>query len=207
MAISQNQPRMRLPSLTQDPRAEQLRAWLTATRELAAGVLACGYETPQAAPKRLHPKSPAWRIRQILARPLQADERQDLEVVVDVADRWLELLANGPDGTTVALLSQAMHREQAMGRSQAALLFRVVELDQGDARRSRNGNLALQAGSQAKRCKATLQQLEQEAERLLKRNPEMKSKVLYERVASKFDLSASRVRHRLQSSPSRPTRK
>lgn len=181
-------------------RVEQLRAWLTATRELAAAVLARGYADPQPAPRRLRPNSPAWRTLQNLMRPLESDERQDLELVVAVADDWLGRL-KAPDESTVALLSQAMDLAQAMIGSQNALHDRVAAPDREDARRGREHNSRFQATGRAKRRKATPQQLEQAAARELTASPHLPWPEVCRRVARRFGYeSDSRVRHILKDS-------
>lgn len=198
-------------------RREQIRAWLTETRQLAAAVLADGWERPRERPAHVHPQSPAWRGVLSRMRPLQSHERSDFETTLAVADDWLAKLEHA-DENTVGVLWQAMTLSHATSRADGALLFRLLAPDQDDATAKRRalaeligrGREGLKARWGPSGRKVSRKQVEQAARdelaalRARKLVPAW-SKVC-DSVGQRFGISGRRVRELLKDSRVRPRR-
>lgn len=173
-------------------------------RDLAGAALELdAYGPPADAPRRLHPKSPAWRSFQAQARRLRPYERQDLQTIVSVCDEWLA----SDDGAARVTVTQAMEFAQAFARVHSALLSRVWEPDKQDAatlrQRERGARQGGRKGAEAVR-KVTVAQAEEVVRGVQTERPELSWSRTCSEAAKQLKVSASRVRHLLPKSPLRP---
>jgi hypothetical protein len=181
--------------------ARTIRAWLEHTRDLTQRVLNLGaYDETRDGPKRLDPKSPAWRTKLALAAPLNGHERGDLELIVRLTDELLSRLDAHDDGT-VTTLSLTLDLVQAEARAHGALIYRVHAADLEDGRRWQKQDMRLlrwsRIGGREKRKAeaATLESVARECRRLYPRASW--SWVCTRKIAPRVNLSPSRVRHLL----------
>jgi hypothetical protein len=176
-----------------------IRAWLEHTRESAQRVLNLGaYDQTRDGPKRLDPKSPAWRTKVALAAPLKEHERGDLELVVRLTDELLSRLDARDDGT-VTTLSLTLDLVRVQARSYGALIYRMHAADLEDGRRWQKQDMRLLrwsriGGLERRKVEAaTLESVARECRRLYPRASW--SWICTRKIAPRVNLSPSRVRH------------
>ena len=180
--------------------ARAIRAWLEDLSKSAQRLLQLGaYDSVKNGPKRLDPKSAAWRQKLALAQPLKEHERGDLTLVVRLTSELLSRI-DADDVERVTVLSLALDLVQAEARSHGELIYRLHAADLEDGRRWQSQDMRLLRLSRIggrERQKVERATLESVAREYRRQYPRASWSWICTKIARRVQLSASRVRHLL----------